>query len=220
MASRWIRLTFTQAIYGIAVQTDWDYRITTVPTSAGLAAFLVTWTNDIMALINAIQPETVLNNHVKAVWRGNTSIQAESNVSGGGDLVVTGTLQQVSSASIAFKKFVDPTILFDDTPYAESQRQITHGFVFIPGATDDWIEDGRSVIPTAIVSDVDALEGALADTITSGSEAYIPIVHGFALAAKVTPPTLPARPEVYADVVGSTFKWVTWHESRERNTFR
>lgn len=218
--SYWVRLDFAQAVYGIPLNTSWDYRTEVEPTTADLIAFLVTWTNDVMSLINAIQPTTISNVHVRAVWRGNTAVQAESAVAGTGDVVVATDDQQVSSASLAFKKFVGPSIGFDGVPYTEPSRQINHGYVFIPGASDAWISGGRSVIPTALVSALDDVEDVLADSIVGGSNNFIPIVHGFALAAQASPTVLPARPEVFADIEGSTFKWVTWHESREVNTQR
>lgn len=220
MPSYWVRLTFAQAVYGIPLSTDWDYRTEVEPTTADLIAFLVTWTNDIMSLINAIQPTTISNVHVRAVWRGNTAVQAESAVAGTGDVTVATDDQQVSSASLAFKRFVGPTIGWDDTPWDEPVRSINHGYVFVPGASDDWVSGGRSVIPTALVSALDDLEDAMADSLVGGTNNFIPIVHGFALPEITGSRPKPARPEVYADIEGATFKWVTWHESREVNTQR
>lgn len=218
--SYWVKVTLNQAEFGIPLVTEYDYRTETVPTTAHMIAVVSEFVTNIIPKINAIQVEQVANINVRAVWRGNTAVQAEANVSGTGDVVLADTEVQVSSASIAIKKFVSETNDWNDIPWENELRNITHGYVFIPGASDEWVIGGRSVVPGSLASAFETLQDELAVSFSAAGSLMIPIVHGYALPLVGEPNPKPFRPESYADIEAVTFKWVTWHESRQRNTVR
>ena len=218
--SYWVKVTLNQAEFGIPLVTEYDYRTETVPTTAHMVAVVGEFVTNIIPKINAIQVDQVANINVRAVWRGNTAVQAEANVSGTGDVASAEADVQVSSASIALKKFVAETNDFNDIPWEDELRNITHGYVFIPGADDDWIFGGRSIVPGALASALETLLDELATSFSAAGSLMIPIVHGYALPLVGEPNPKPFRPESYADIEAVSFKWVTWHESRQRNTVR
>lgn len=218
--SYWVKVTLNQAEFGIPLVTEYDYRCTTVPTTAHMIELATYFRDTVMPIINAVQVEQIQNIQVRAVWRGNTAVQAERNLTGSGLVVVADTAVQVSSASIAIKKFVAETNDFNDIPWENELRAITHGYIFIPGASDDWIDNGRSVVPSGLATEQNALEAFLEDEIPVTGNNFIPIVHGYALPLVSGENAKPFRPESYADIEAASFKWVTWHESRQRNTIR
>lgn len=221
MPSYWVKVTLSQVEYNIPLRTEWDYRVVDEPTTAAMLEFATEWRDTFLPLVNAIQADTVENYRMSVVWRGNTAVQAELVLTGGGDVVTTADEQQVSSASITIKKYVSNTFLWDDdSQFTDPLRTIKRGMVYVPGATDEWVSSGRSSVPSGLASDMTALVSGMADTIVADTRIYIPVVHGYALPAITGDNPRAARPEVYADIESAVFKWVTWHEARQDNSFR
>lgn len=219
--SFWVKVTLSQGMSVVPLVTDWDYRCETEPTTTAMGLLCAQWASTLVPIVNAVQDERVRNVRVKAVWRGNTAVQSELSLPGGGLVEVIESDQQVTSASITIKKFVSETNDFDDNPYTdEPKRYIQEGFVFVPGASDQWITGGLSVVPTALTTEMTALLAMIIDPVDVAGNSFIPIVHGFALSAIGGSNPRAARPEVYADVEGASFKWITWHESRQNNSVR
>lgn len=208
--ANWIRATFTQVVNSAKAISEWDYRTEITPTSADLFDFLTAMlASNILDAANDLQHTQVLNVSLKAVWRGNAAVNAQTPVSGGGTYAAAGSLVPQSQSCFYFKKYVGGSFDFSDDTEV-TNRAIQGGALFLTGITDDWMENGFPAVPAALSTQLTDFLQLLPQPLTVGADTYQPIVHGYALPAS----PLPARPEVYADVVGAQFIRTSWQRRR------
>lgn len=210
----WVRIEFYQTVNGTRADMTFDYRTSTTPTYSKLLNLLGTWDDVQLPAINALQHTGVLNVGAKAQWRGNAAVSYETGLGGGGTYDPGDAMIPLSQQSFYLRRYVGESKNWDDDAVV-TVRPIERGAIFMAGITDDWASAGQPDVPSTLNTALDDFMAAMiAPIVVGGSETYVPVVHGFALAATGAPHPKEARPEVYADIETVQFKRPTWVKGR------
>lgn len=169
----------------------------------------------ILPLINAIQVDAVSNVSLRSIQYENPNVGYLRELSGGGELTDLVTAYLPPAQTYAFRLTVAQSLLLVGGAVYTGTRRITNGYKRLTGVSDGVITDGDWLSTFAEGASVDAMEVGFSTDLVPTNGAYdtlVPVVLGKPIDATETKP---ARPGLFAEIVGASLQPPRWSRNRQ-----
>lgn len=208
-----ITIKVTGSVFGQPFNWSLDYRAETQPLFLDVVGLTTSFRDDIVIPGLAFQHANCYTAQVIATNRSQPMPSVVMNVNAPGSYVAIGALQPPPSLRFGLYKQVSSTFLWDDDS-PELEYPIKRGYVFFPGITEDFMQNGGITIPGGIVGTFADWRGEFAAERTGGAVDFKPVVSGDDLYFPTDPPTI-KRTEAYAYITDVIFRRMTHMSNSE-----